>query len=98
MDALLRNDAICLGGPNWNPESIGREILVRNGWNSTEIEIILKEDCRVRFTDYGLQVSPLYNLTWSKAGISEQFLERKLRLQHIHSRYGNLAFANLILA
>lgn len=70
LDAYMRKDVMCLGGPNFDPLSITDDNLRKLGYSTDEIVLIQKSSCHVMFTDAHIANIPGSNLTWSLAGFS----------------------------
>lgn len=87
LDALYEIRSVpCLGGPNFNPQSVAEDELIRRGYNSTERELVRSELCMIKYTSSRTNENKVIG-RWSEAGYSEEILRRKLDFFGLN--YGN---------
>ena len=93
LDAMyVRTDVACLGGPNFDPNSVTPEALLVAGFTPPEISIIETELCTSKFPNAAVS-SKRNGMKWSWAGISETMLKRKLKLNGIHFDFQNFGYS-----
>jgi hypothetical protein len=97
LHELMRDGVLCLGGPNFDPDTLSSTYLVELGYNSTEIVYIQQQDCRKLHTMARIVKDQASNKTWSPAGFSEKILKRKLAVHGYSYRAGNLKYIPIFM-
>lgn len=64
VDELFRTGAICIGGPNLDVRTIEKQALLKINFTEAEAEIVMEEDCRVKFPQYSVEVDPDSKQQW----------------------------------
>lgn len=86
-------EVMCLGGPNFDPNSLNRDSLLARGYTEEEITLAQQSLCLL-LHNYDTIFEPSQNLTWSLAGTSEKYLARKLHHHKISREHGTLGFSS----
>jgi hypothetical protein len=95
LDALYVDRKVgCLGGPNFDPNSVTDEALDKLKYSQQEKEIVRSELCIPKFPDQHLVKSG--NVQWSWGGVSEIVLKRKLHLNGIGLGEKTLGFTTVM--
>lgn len=95
LDSLVAPTAMCLGGPNFDPEVMREDVLIAAGWNSEEIKLTQELTCLNQHpgTDKGHAMHPkLGKIVWAGDGYSERILKRKLKVDGISQFHNTLVF------
>jgi len=80
MENLVAPGVMCLGGPNFDAETLNTEYLHTHGFKSDIIPIIQKAACAVAHPKEKSRIETgVRNDSWSLAGLSKSIFERKLR-------------------
>jgi len=71
---------MCLGGPNFNPETAEPEYLKKIGFSEEDIKLVQEVLCFTYFGSHQFSVSQggRGKVKWSDEGFSERILKRKL--------------------
>jgi hypothetical protein len=84
----------CLGGPNFDPDTVTDEYLIAAGYEAREARALIQSElCLNKFPDVWQHVNKI-GVKWSWAGLSEMMLKRKLVVQGINLGQKTLGFSS----
>lgn len=97
MDEKYFFNATCLGGPNLDLQTLNTEALKHLGYNDIEIKLVEDENCFNKYPTYSHSHDGKSKTVWTRAGVSENILKRKLKLYGYEIKLGNIGIASLFM-
>lgn len=99
IDYQFRPDEVmCLGGPNFNPNSSTPAALRERGYDHFQIEQVQSELCLNKFINESTGHNPRQNVTWSHAGMSESYMRRRFEFYGFRPNSSTLGFSTFFMA